>query len=96
MVTLLGDRSPDHSAHQSFYRATGLGINPDRLGQRAAIASELQLAVVILYLYRAAQVIQNEGSRTGCCDGPKKYVATATDMNTRPIENITWSRWLAL
>ena len=27
---------------------------------------------------------------------PEDQVAAATDMNTRPIENSTWSRWLAL
>ncbi len=36
------------------------------------------------------------GRRTGCCDGPKNHVAAATDMNTSPIENITWSRCVAL
>lgn len=39
-------------------------MDPDRLGERAAIASESQLSVMVLYLYRAAQVLQHHGSRT--------------------------------
>jgi len=56
MIALLGNRSPDQPAHQSFYSPTGIGIDPDRLGERAAIASESQLSVVMLYFYGTAQV----------------------------------------
>jgi len=68
MITLLGDRSPDHSAHQSFYRATGNGMDPDRFGERAAIASESQLSIMVLHFDRAAQVIQHRGGRTRACE----------------------------
>ena len=64
MIALLGNRSPDQPAHQSFYSPTGIGIDPDRLGERAAIASESQLSVVILYFYSAAQIIQHHGGST--------------------------------
>ena len=67
VITLPGDRSPDQPAHQSFYSPTGIGIDSDRLGERAAIASESQLSVVMLYFYGTAQVIQHHGGRTRPC-----------------------------
>jgi hypothetical protein len=64
MITLFGDRSPDQPAHESSYRATRLGMDPDRFGERATISSEPQLSVVVLDLYCAPELIQDQGSRS--------------------------------
>ena len=67
MLTLLGNRSSHHSAHQSSTARQASGWTRTA-SSRAAIASESQLSIMVLHFDRAAQVIQHHGSRTRACE----------------------------